>query len=68
MDLSDDRKLKKKTAIYVSYNSILNKCKYVIEVVKFHLVKSFCLTLSTHCVNALSLTHQNVRELAVGLC
>ena len=54
-----------KRRFYVSCHSVLNKCKYVNDDVKLHLVKTFCLPMLTYCVAALDLCKQNIRDLAV---
>ena len=54
-----------KRRFYASCNSLLNNFKSVDEVVKLHLVKSFCLPLLTYCIAALDMRKSDIKELAV---
>ena len=50
---------------YAACNAVLVKCKYANDIIKLHLVKSFCLPLLTYCIGALDLPQYKVRELGV---
>jgi len=54
-----------KRKFYAACNAILVKCKYADDIIKLHLVKSFCLPLLTYCIGALDLPQYRVKELGV---
>ena len=54
-----------KRKFYAACNSVLSHCKGNNELVKLHLVKSYCLPLLTYCLGAIQVPQYKVRELGV---
>ena len=52
-----------KRKFYGACNAVLAKCKHVDNIVKLHLVETFCLPLLTYCIGALDLPQYKVNEL-----
>jgi len=54
-----------KRKFYTACNSILTFCKHDDEMVKLHLVKSYCLPLLSYCIGALYIANRDVQLLGV---
>ena len=57
VDLKDTRR-----KFFVSFNSIINKCKYASDIVKLQLLESHCLPILMYSLECLSLTHALIKE------
>jgi hypothetical protein len=55
-----------KRKFYSACNSVLSHCKRNNELVKLHLVKSFCLPLLTYCLGAIEIPRYRVKQ--IGVC
>lgn len=54
-----------KRKFYAACNSVLSHCKCNNELVKLHLVKSYCLPLLTYCLGAIDVPRHKIKELGV---
>ena len=54
-----------KRKFYAACNAVLVKCKHASDIIRLHLIKSYCLPLLTYCIGAIDLPHYKVRELGV---
>jgi len=54
-----------KRKFYTSCNAILNHCKSADDIIKLAMVKTYCLSLLTHCLGVLDLSRHCVQNLAV---
>ena len=54
-----------KRRFYAALNSVFSRNSALVEPVKLHLVRSFCLPLLVYCLGALDLTTSMVQELGV---
>ena len=51
--------------LYAASNPILAICMNANEIIKLHLIKSFCFPLLTYCIGALVLPQYKLKELGV---
>ena len=54
-----------KRKFYAACNSVLSHCRRNDNLVKLHLVKSFCLPLLTYCLGAVEVPHHRIIDLGV---
>ena len=55
-----------KRKYYAACNAVLVKCKYASDIIKVHLIKTFCLPLLTYCIGALDIPQYKIKD--IGVC